>query len=221
MAKVQVTNVTVLDNPANFLNPFQFEITFECAENLTEDLEWKIIYVGSAETEDYDQTLDSVLVGPVSQGRHMFVFQAEPPKPALIPQGDILGVTVVLITCSYRSQEFIRVGYYVNNEYSDPELIECNESEKQPTVPQFDKVMRNILHSKPRVTRFTIDWDDPPLVDSENIAPTAPNIQQEQSTSLSNGAKDHMMKTGDYAAGPNNTDSNSSIPDYVQDMECH
>lgn len=81
--------------------------------------------------------------------------------------------------------------------------------------------MRNILHSKPRVTRFTIDWDDPPLVDSENIAPTAPNIQQEQSTSLSNGAKDHMMKTGDYAAGPNNTDSNSSIPDYVQDMECH
>lgn len=39
------------------------------------DLEWKIIYVGSAETEDYDQTLDTVMVGPVSAGRHMFVFQ--------------------------------------------------------------------------------------------------------------------------------------------------
>lgn len=39
------------------------------------DLEWKIIYVGSAESEEYDQVLDSVLVGPVPAGRHMFVFQ--------------------------------------------------------------------------------------------------------------------------------------------------
>jgi hypothetical protein len=39
------------------------------------DLEWKLIYVGSAESSDYDQVLDSVLVGPVPGGRHMFVFQ--------------------------------------------------------------------------------------------------------------------------------------------------
>jgi hypothetical protein len=39
------------------------------------DLEWKIIYVGAAESEEYDQTLDSVLVGPVPAGKHMFVFQ--------------------------------------------------------------------------------------------------------------------------------------------------
>lgn len=34
MAKVQLTNVAVLDNPTAFLNPFQFEITFECFEDL-------------------------------------------------------------------------------------------------------------------------------------------------------------------------------------------
>uniref|UniRef100_A0A3B3SS95 Anti-silencing function 1Ba histone chaperone n=1 Tax=Paramormyrops kingsleyae TaxID=1676925 RepID=A0A3B3SS95_9TELE len=77
MAKVQVLNVAVLDNPSPFGNPFQFEITFECMEDLPEDLEWKIIYVGSAESEEYDQTLDSVLVGPVPAGRHMFVFQLQ------------------------------------------------------------------------------------------------------------------------------------------------
>uniref|UniRef100_A0AAY5JZ17 Anti-silencing function 1B histone chaperone n=1 Tax=Esox lucius TaxID=8010 RepID=A0AAY5JZ17_ESOLU len=77
MAKVQVLNVAVLDNPSRFGNPFQFEITFECMEDLPEDLEWKIIYVGSAESEEYDQTLDSVLVGPVPAGRHMFVFQLQ------------------------------------------------------------------------------------------------------------------------------------------------
>lgn len=75
MAKVHVCNVVVLDNPSLFVNPFQFEITFECIEDLKEDLEWKIIYVGSAESEDYDQILDTVYVGPVPEGRHMFVFQ--------------------------------------------------------------------------------------------------------------------------------------------------
>jgi len=48
MAKVHIVNVVVLDNPSPFKNPFQFEITFECVEDLQEDLEWKIIYVGSA-----------------------------------------------------------------------------------------------------------------------------------------------------------------------------
>lgn len=40
MAKVQVNNVVVLDNPSPFYNPFQFEITFECIEDLSEG-EWR------------------------------------------------------------------------------------------------------------------------------------------------------------------------------------
>uniref|UniRef100_UPI00358EA922 histone chaperone ASF1-like n=1 Tax=Myxine glutinosa TaxID=7769 RepID=UPI00358EA922 len=167
MAKVQVNNVVVLDNPSPFLNPFQFEITFECVENLPEDLEWKIVYVGSAESEDYDQILDSVLVGPVPAGRHMFVFQADAPNPELIPDADAVGVTVVLITCTYRGQEFIRVGYYVNNEYTDPEL-----RENPPVKPIYDKLQRNILASNPRVTRFQINWDDGEKVSElENLPP--------------------------------------------------
>lgn len=31
--------------------------------------------MGSAESEAYDQVLDTVFVGPVPEGRHMFVFQ--------------------------------------------------------------------------------------------------------------------------------------------------
>ncbi|KAK7862505.1 hypothetical protein R5R35_005926 [Gryllus longicercus] len=157
MAKVQVVNVVVLDNPSAFLNPFQFEITFECVEDLQEDLEWKIIYVGSAESEEYDQVLDTVYVGPVPEGRHMFVFQADPPDPAKIPVADVIGVTVVLLTCSYRGQEFIRVGYYVNNDYVDPEI---RENQPPSAPPQFDKLQRNILATNPRVTRFKVDWDN-------------------------------------------------------------
>ena len=99
------------------------------------DLEWKIIYVGSASSESHDQTLDSVLVGPIPAGLHKFVFQADAPTFDKIPPEDAVGVTVVLLTCSFKGAEFVRVGFYVNNEYLDPEL-----AEQPPLKPQFDKV---------------------------------------------------------------------------------
>lgn len=48
------------------------------------------------------------------------VCSAEAPDPATIPPTDLVGVTVTLITCCYKQREFIRVGYYVNNEHNDP-----------------------------------------------------------------------------------------------------
>lgn len=39
------------------------------------DLEWKLVYVGSAENEQYDQELEDVFVGPVNVGTNQFVFQ--------------------------------------------------------------------------------------------------------------------------------------------------
>lgn len=154
MAKLHVTNIDVLDNPTNFMTKLELEITFECVEELPEDVEWKLIYVGSADSEEFDQILDTVYIGPVPEGRHKFVLTADPPNPQKIPVADVVGVTVILLKCSYRSQEFIQVGYYVNNEYLDPELLET-----PPEKPEFDKLQRNILASNPRVTRFKINWD--------------------------------------------------------------
>ncbi|KAJ6936151.1 histone chaperone ASF1B [Populus alba x Populus x berolinensis] len=150
MSAVNLTNVTVLDNPAPFLSPFQFEISYECLTPLKDDLEWKLIYVGSAEDETYDQLLESVLVGPVNVGNYRF---ADPPDPSKIRDEDIIGVTVLLLTCSYLGQEFVRVGYYVNNDYEDEQL-----REEPPPKVLIDKVQRNILSDKPRVTKFPINF---------------------------------------------------------------
>ena len=144
MAKVHVCNVVVLDNPSHFNNPFQFEITFECIEDLPEDLEWKIIYVGSAESEEFDQVLDTgkppyqpptqvmnkliswyfsvrgsssrgkahVRISGIVKSWRWFNFgesmKANPPNPEKIPEADLVGVTVVLLTCSYRSAGWSR-----------------------------------------------------------------------------------------------------------------
>ena len=69
-----------------------------------------------------------------------------------------MGITVILITCVYRGNEFIRIGYYVNNEYDTQELRDVN-----PDPPVIDHLVRNILADKPRVTRFPIAWDETPV----------------------------------------------------------
>ena len=154
-APVFVTNVVPLENPTWFGNGVNFEITFECTAALPDDLEWSLVYVGSADDSSYDQLLTEVEVGPVPVGVNKFVLSGDPPNPAAIPPADLLGVTVVLIACAYRGQEFLRIGYYVNNEAP----ADCE--------PTAQSVVRTVLAENPRVTRIDIDWlapradDDP------------------------------------------------------------
>lgn len=134
-------------------DPYIFRITFECISPLQDDLEWKLIYVGSAESEEYDQELDNCMVGPVPVGVNSFEFEAAAPSPDKIPAQDLLGVTVILLTGSYAGNEFIRVGYYVHNAYDAEEL-----RENPPEEVDLSRVRREVLVSKPRVTRFNIKW---------------------------------------------------------------
>jgi len=143
-------------------------------EELEEDLEWKVLYVGSAQNPTHDQVLDEILVGPVPVGINKFVLQADAPNPTSIPSQDILGVTVILVTCSYREKEFVRVGYYVNNEYEDP----IDEEIGPPDPLDMKKVLRTILADKPRVTRFPINWGD--------INKESEQQQQRQNNALNN-----------------------------------
>ncbi|KAK7745893.1 Histone chaperone asf1 [Cytospora paraplurivora] len=155
MSAVTLLGVNILNNPAKFTDNYQFEITFECLEQLEKDLEWKLTYVGSATSDQYDQELDTLLVGPIPIGVNKFIFEADAPDTKRIPDAEVIGVTVVLLSCAYDGREFVRVGYYVNNEYDDEQL-----QADPPAKPIIEKIRRNILAEKPRVTRFAIKWDN-------------------------------------------------------------
>ena len=121
---------------------------------LTKTRQWLTAY-----RSEHDQELDSLLVGPIPVGVNKFIFEADPPNLRRIPTSEILGVTVILLTCSYDGREFVRVGYYVNNEYDSEEL-----NAEPPAKPDVDRVRRNVLAEKPRVTRFAIKWYDHPRI---------------------------------------------------------
>ena len=151
MAAVNITNVVVMDPPGcAFLHPFKFDITFECISPLEDDLEWRVIYVGSAASKEYDQELESFLVGPVPVGVNRFVFEAPPPKPQLFPTPtEIPGVTVVLLSCSYRQQEFVRIGYYCAVDYYlEPATTEeerLRREQDMPATPDWPRLKTKFI----------------------------------------------------------------------------
>lgn len=120
--------------------------------------------------------------------------QADPPEPSKIREEDIIGVTVLLLTCSYVGQEFIRVGYYVNNDYDDEQL-----KEEPPQKVLVDRIQRNILVDKPRVTKFPINFH-PENNDNEEQAPppdnaTAEDVLEKEPVSLPNQCNEQCPQT--------------------------
>ncbi|KAI5475712.1 hypothetical protein MNV49_001005 [Pseudohyphozyma bogoriensis] len=185
MSIINISDITVLENHAKFTDPYRFKITFECMAPLEDGepslralvalqswahLEWKLVYVGSAESESYDQELDTCMVGPVPVGVNSFEFEAAAPLPSRIPPSDLIGVTVILLTCAYADQEFVRIGYYVNTEYGDPDLkatydaslVEGSNVTPPDPTRHVGSLVRSVLVEKPRVTRFNIKWDSHP-----------------------------------------------------------
>ena len=80
---------------------------------------------------------------------------------------------MIILSCSYNDKEFVRVGYYVNNEYDTEEL-----RENPPAKVAIDHVVRNILAEKPRVTRFNIVWDNEEGADE--YPPEQPEDEEEE-----------------------------------------
>ena len=156
MASINILNIIPKTTINKFTDPFSFEIIFEVLSQLTKEIEWKMIYIGSAEDTKYDQILETIEIdGPFHLGSMKFEFTGEPPDIKQIPESEVLGVTAVILCCSYNNQEFFRCGYYLNNVY-DNEEMNMNPPEK---VDQ-NRIIRSLLADKPRITRFDIEWDN-------------------------------------------------------------
>ncbi|CAK7568470.1 MAG: Histone chaperone asf1 [Sporothrix epigloea] len=212
MSIVSLLDVNVINSSGRFTDKYEFEITFECLEQLEKDLEWKLTYVGSATSDQYDQELDTLLVGPIPVGVNKFIFEADAPDVKRIPDAEILGVTVILLTCAYDGREFVRVGYYVNNEYDSDEL-----NADPPAKPLVDHIRRNVLAEKPRVTRFAIKWDSdasapaefPPeqpeadlAADEEEYGAEEAEDDEAAAASEEKGEGEDSVMNGADAAGP-------------------
>jgi histone chaperone ASF1 len=143
---------------ASFRATTPFQITFEAHSRLEADLDWSVTYVGSAQGPAHDQVLDTVSVGPIEAGTSRFVLETPGPDPSRIPQDDMLGTTICMVSCLYRDQKFFQAGYWVANTYADPLEVGENGAEIRPTPILPEKVVRQLV-DPPRITRWPIRWD--------------------------------------------------------------
>ncbi|KAI9291377.1 the histone deposition protein Asf1 [Neoconidiobolus thromboides FSU 785] len=152
MSVVNILNISILNNPAPFLAPFQIEITFECIGQLQQDLEFNLYFVGHSTNKEWDQELDSLLVGPVPVGVNKFVMETKGPDTNKLNPDDVLDYTAIYLKCQYRDREFLRCSYLIKAEYNVQEL--------QINPPQniaYEHLVR-LVSDKPKVTRFPIPW---------------------------------------------------------------
>merc|ERR1712228_795616 len=125
MSLVNVINVIVNQPKGAFNDGISFEIFFEALQPLQHSLTWRILYIGSASDPQFDQVIEEAEMDCKNPGQMKLELTGQPPAAGNLPMNDIVGVTAVLLTCSYKdSQEFLRVGYYVNVEYDTPEMNE-------------------------------------------------------------------------------------------------
>lgn len=161
-SRLNICTVNILDNPAKVDTPFKVEITFEVFEYLKEEVEWELVFVANDGKEERDQILDSVVIGPIRDGRHKFVFEAPAPDKEKLNVEDWTDVTVLLLRCKYRDQMFVKIAWFVTHVYTDQELLD-----NPPEKPIIEKLQRNVSTEDVRVTYYAIKWEDP-VMDEEN-----------------------------------------------------
>merc|ERR1712170_195436 len=158
MSSILIKKVTVKNNPVQFCDPFIFEIEYECLCDLSEDLEWRLVYVGSSEDMIHDQELERIYLGPISQGSYRLELSADAPNKLLIPRDELIGASAVLITCYYKKQEFIRIGFFVSVDFIDDDEAYRFDNDKN-YIPDEQFLARHILADKAIVTRFPVDFE--------------------------------------------------------------
>ena len=79
--------------------------------------------------------------------------QADPPNPDKIPEADLVGVTVVLLTCSYRSAGQLSL-------YSTLELTQCNAYGEVRNLSDFLIVQNSsVLATTWTLTTRNLNWE--------------------------------------------------------------
>lgn len=151
---VQLLEVELLgENPDGYSNAFKWRMRLESLKALCDPISISFVWVGSASSSAYDQTLDSFDVGPLEAGVTEFTLECDAPQVELVPPADVLGVTILIISFQYHSQEFLRVGYYTQVAYLDDEL-----NARPPEVPNTSALGRFVAMPQPAVTVNPISW---------------------------------------------------------------
>lgn len=125
MSKIRITNILIPSIKESFNDPINIKIDFDAYDILPNKLDWKIIYIGSANSCQYDQILENFSFPVEKVGYCSFGISVSPPDVSQIPSlEDLLGATLLMISVVYNGEEFFRCSYFVYNNFEDEAYIQ-------------------------------------------------------------------------------------------------
>lgn len=91
MSKIQLDNIGIKTVQSPMTSPIVLDITFTALEALPSSITWKVIYVGSAFSEDYDQILEEVEIEKIAEASTLnFELECSPPNFAALPKEEVI-----------------------------------------------------------------------------------------------------------------------------------
>ena len=156
MSKIRVTNILLNPAPEPFASKITVQIYVDLLAQIANDMEIRAIYIGSAESSEFDQILSQAFIPIKDLGQSYFELSMDAPDIEQIPTlEDLLGPSVLMVCALYNNQEFFRCSYFVYNNDIRKDAIELNEE-------NFDvnSIYRCFLTDKPRIKLSDIDWED-------------------------------------------------------------
>ncbi|MES1902480.1 MAG: ASF1 anti-silencing function 1 [Paramarteilia canceri] len=138
-----------------------FVVEILCSEKLQESLHFKLLFVTDAMNSKRDQVLDSVTVDPLEPGNYKFTLKPKSIDPKQMNYEDAIGVTLIILQCSYKNEIFSNVGFIFKTFYEDEQFRDVF-----PNPHVYDKIIMEIIN-EPKRTDFNINWDNI-TIDIEN-----------------------------------------------------
>ena len=153
-ASINLTNISLVEQDvSSFQSPFKFNLNVECFQE-TNNVSWDVTYTDG----DKSQSLLATTPSTIEVGVHTIPLVTQ--APSLIANTDVPMLqaggkesAAVIVSGKKGNEEFVRVGYFVANGYTDPELIT-----NPPAQLNIHKLSRNILDS-PLITTFDVKWE--------------------------------------------------------------
>lgn len=66
MSKIEIDNIIVKSSRSALSEPILFDVTFTAVAAVAKAVTWKVVYVGSAYSEQFDQVLEDVEIAPIA-----------------------------------------------------------------------------------------------------------------------------------------------------------
>lgn len=103
MGYFNITNIEFLQSFQGLNESFNLKIKFECLRDISQEVEWKVLYVADSDDKSCDQELDSIYMNNLAVGASEFDWVVSQPDYSKIPNpAEIFDSTLLMIIVSVR-----------------------------------------------------------------------------------------------------------------------